>query len=275
MDLLLLLKSVAMGLVEGVTEFLPISSTGHLILAGDLLGFLDKPKRDIYGIFIQLGAMLAVIWNYRTKFVDTCVGALRPGPQRNLFVGLVAAFVPAVVLGLLFGDAIKASLFAPVPVAAAFIAGGLVILWAEQRRHTVTVPAVDDLTLRHAVLIGLAQCLALIPGTSRSGATIIGGLFAGLSRTAAAEFSFFLGIPTLGAASLYSLYKVRDDLSAADTGVFAVGLVVSFLSALVAIRALLRFISTHTFVAFAWYRIAFGVLVLLTAWSGLVNWSEP
>lgn len=275
MDPILLLKSVVMGIVEGLTEFLPISSTGHLILAGDLLNFLDKPKRDIYEIFIQLGAMLAVMWHYRVKLFGTVMGATRPGPERNLFLGLVVAFIPAALLGLVFSSTIKEYLFSPVPVALAFIIGGFVILWAEKRTHKIDVPTVDDLTIKRALMIGLAQCLALIPGTSRSGATIIGGLFLGLSRTAATEFSFFLGIPTLGAASLYSLYKVRDQLNAGDVGVFAVGFVVSFLAALVAIRALLKFISTHSFVVFAWYRIVFGVVVLLTAYTGLVNWSQP
>jgi undecaprenyl-diphosphatase len=275
MDLVLIFKSVLMGIVEGVTEFLPISSTGHLILVGDLLDFLDKPKRDIYEIFIQLGAMLAVVWNYRVKLVNTVMGATRPGSERNLLVALVIAFIPAAILGLLFSSVIKHALFAAVPVALAFITGGFIILWAEKRTHAVQVPAVDDLTLKHAMMIGVVQCLALIPGTSRAGATIIGGLFLGLSRKAATEFSFFLGIPTLGAASLYSLYKARDSLDMGDAGVFAVGFVVSFIAALIAIRALLRFISTHSFVAFAWYRIGFGALVLLTAYSGLVNWSNP
>jgi undecaprenyl-diphosphatase len=275
MDFVLILKSVLMGIVEGVTEFLPISSTGHLILAGDLLNFLDKPKRDIYEIFIQLGAMLAVVWNYRVKLFSTAIGAIKPGPERNLFFALVIAFIPAAFLGLVFSAAIKSVLFAAVPVALAFIVGGVIILWAEKRTHTVQVATVDDITLKHALMIGLAQCFALIPGTSRAGATIIGGLFLGLSRKAATEFSFFLGIPTLGAASLYSLYKARNDLSVDDATVFGVGFVVSFIAALIAIRALLRFISTHTFVVFAWYRIGFGVLVLLTAYTGLVNWENP
>jgi undecaprenyl-diphosphatase len=275
MDIVLILKSVLMGVVEGVTEFLPISSTGHLILAGDLLNFLDKPKRDIYEVFIQLGAMLAVVWEYRAKLASTLAGATRPGPEQRLLAGLVIAFIPAAVIGLFFSTAIKATLFSPVPVALAFIIGGVVILWAEKRAHIVEVKTVDDISLKHAALIGLVQCLALIPGTSRSGATIIGGLFLGLSRKAATEFSFFLGIPTLGAASLYSLYKVRHELDASDAGIFAVGFVVSFIAALFAIRALLRFITTHTFIVFAWYRIGFGALVLLTAYTGMVNWSNP
>ncbi|AUH52154.1 undecaprenyl-diphosphatase [Chromobacterium sp. ATCC 53434] len=273
MDPVLLFHSLLMGLVEGITEFLPISSTGHLILAGDLLGFLDKEKRDVYEIFIQLGAMLAVVWEYRGKIGRTVAGAVRPGGERNLLLAIVIAFIPAAVAGLLFSKQIKAALFNPVCVAVAFIVGGLVILWAEKREHKVAVATVDELSLKDALKVGLCQCLALIPGTSRSGATIIGGLFLGLSRQAATEFSFFLGIPTLGAASLYSLYKHRAALSADDVGVFAVGFLASFVFAFLAIRALLRFIATHSFEAFAWYRIAFGLIVLGTWWSGLVDWS--
>ncbi|TJZ77373.1 undecaprenyl-diphosphate phosphatase [Chitiniphilus eburneus] len=273
MDILLLLKSLIMGLVEGVTEFLPISSTGHLILAGDLLNFLSKEKRDVYEIFIQLGAMLAVVWEYRAKIGHTLARAGQPGSERNLLLAVLIAFVPAAILGKLFNEQIKAVLFNPVPVAIAFIVGGLVILWAEKRQHTVTVETVDDLSLKDALKVGLCQCLALIPGTSRSGATIIGGLFFGLSRKAATEFSFFLGIPTLGAASLYSLYKHRDALDVGDAGVFAVGFIASFVFAFIAIRALIRYVSSHTFIPFAWYRIAFGVIVLLTAWTGIVDWS--
>ncbi len=273
MDLLLLFKSVIMGVVEGLTEFLPISSTGHLILTGDLLNFLDKEKRDVYEIFIQFGAMLAVIWEYRHKLGHTFVGAVKPGRERNLLINVAVAFVPAALMGLLFNKMIKAVLFKPVPVALAFIIGGLVILWAEKCKHTVRVESVDDLTLLDAIKVGLAQCFALIPGTSRSGATIIGGLFFGLSRKAATEFSFFLAIPTLSAASLYSLWKLRHALDMHDAGVFAVGFLASMISAFFAVRALLRFISTHTFIAFAWYRIAFGVIVLMTAWRGWVDWT--
>ncbi len=273
MDLVLLFKSVIMGIVEGLTEFLPISSTGHLILAGDLLGFLDKEKRDVYEIFIQFGAMLAVVWEYRRKIGQTFAGAVRPGRERNLLINVAVAFLPAAVMGLLLNKLIKAMLFKPVPVALAFIVGGLVILWAEKRTHTVTVESVDDLSLKDALKVGLAQCFALIPGTSRSGATIIGGLFFGLSRKAATEFSFFLAIPTLSAASLYSLWKLRHALEAHDIGIFAVGFLASMISAFFAVRALLKFISTHTFIPFAWYRIAFGLIVLLTAWRGWVNWT--
>lgn len=273
MDLLLLLKSVVMGLVEGLTEFLPISSTGHLILTGDLLDFLDKGKREAFDVFIQLGAMLAVIWEYRRKIGTTLVEARSPGRARTLLIGVIAAFVPAAILGKLFGADIKEFLFKPVPVALAFIVGGVIILWAEKRQHSEHVETVDDMSVADAIKVGLCQCLAMIPGTSRSGATIIGGLFCGLSRKAATEFSFFLAIPTLSAASLYSLWKVRHLLSLQDAGIFAVGFVVSFISAFIAIRALLKFIATHTFIAFAWYRIVFGLVVLLTAWLGWVNWT--
>ncbi len=196
----------------------------------------------------------------------------RRTPDRNLLVGVLLAFLPAAVIGLLFGKAIKAYLFAPVPVALAFIIGGVIILWAEKRLSRVRVKSVDDVSLKDALMVGIMQCLALIPGTSRSGATIIGGLFLGLSRKAATEFSFLLGIPTLGAAALYSLYKLRHELTSSDIGIFAVGLVAAFISALMAVRALLRFIAKHNFMAFAWYRIAFGLIILVTAWSGLVNW---
>jgi len=273
MDTILLAKSLVMGIVEGLTEFLPVSSTGHLILAGDLLHFLSKEKRDIYEIFIQLGAMLAVVWEYRAKIAATLVGAAESGSQRRLLVGIVLAFIPAAVFGLLLGKPIKAYLFAPVPVALAFILGGVVILWAEKRQHRIRVQEVDKMSLADMFKIGLLQCLALIPGTSRSGATIIGGLFLGFSRKAATEFSFFLGIPTLGAAALYSLFKVRNDLTIDDASIFAVGFVAAFISAFFTIRALLRFIANHTFIVFAWYRIAFGGLVLVTAWTGLVDWT--
>jgi undecaprenyl-diphosphatase len=274
MHTITLIKSLIMGIVEGITEFLPVSSTGHLIVTADVLNFLDKTNRDVYEIFIQLGAVLAVTWEYRLKIANALAGISRPEPGRNLLLGILVAFLPAAVAGLLFGKAIKAHLFEPVPVALAFIIGGWIILWAEKRRYRVRVESVNDVLLKDALMVGVMQCLALIPGTSRAGATIIGGLFLGLSRKAATEFSFLLGIPTLGAAALYSLYKLHHELSSTDLGIFAVGLVAAFISALVAVRALLRFIASHTFIAFAWYRIAFGLIVLLTAWTGVVNWSD-
>ena len=274
MDPVLLVKAVIMGIVEGLTEFLPISSTGHLILAGDLLKFLEKEQRDLFEVFIQLGAILAVVWEYRHKLVRVIGGVGNDPVSRNLFLNVMAAFFPAAVLGVLLGDSIKAKLFAPIPVAIAFIAGALVILWAERRKHIVRVTEVEAMTRVDALKVGLAQCLALIPGTSRAGASIIGGLLFGMSRKAATEFSFFLAIPTLGAASLYDLYKHRHILDSHLMVLLLAGFVVSFFCALLAVRALLRYISKHDFTIFAWYRIAFGAIVLLTAYFGLVNWSR-
>jgi undecaprenyl-diphosphatase len=273
MDFLLLLKAAIMGLVEGATEFLPVSSTGHLILAGDLLNFMDHDKREVFEIAIQLGAILAVVWEYRTRFVSTFAGIGRDPLANRLIINLAIAFLPLAVLGLIFGDTIKEYLFKPVPVAIAFIVGAFVILWAEKRQHTVTIATVDDIKPLDALKLGLAQAVALIPGTSRSGATIIGGLFFGLSRQAAAEFSFFLAVPTLGIASVYSMYKARDLLSFDDMGAWIVGFIFSFISAMIAVRALIRYVSHHDFTIFAWYRIAFGVIVLITAYTGLVNWT--
>ena len=273
MDLVLLLKAAIMGLVEGSTEFLPISSTGHLILAGDLLNFMTHDKREVFEIAIQLGAILAVVWEYRSRFIRTFSGLGRDPIANRLVINLGIAFLPLAVLGLLFGKTIKAHLFQPVPVAIAFIVGGFIILWAEKRQHPVTIPTVDDIRPLDAVKLGLAQAVALIPGMSRSGSTIIGGLFFGLSRQAAAEFSFFLAVPTLGIASFYEMYKSRDLFSIDDLGAWAVGFVFAFISAMIAVRALIRYVSNHDFTIFAWYRIVFGIVVLLTAYYGLVNWT--
>ena len=273
MDTVLLLKAAVMGLVEGLTEFLPISSTGHLILAGALLGF-DDDKAKVFDIAIQTGAIFAVILVYWQKIHDT-VKALpyRQDAQRfafNVFIG----FVPAVILGLLLGKAIKAHLFTPWVVATTFIIGGFIILWAERRpASSLRIRTVDDMRGRDALKVGLVQCLAMIPGTSRSGATIIGGMLLGLSRKAATDFSFFLAIPTLIGAGAYSLYKERALLSLADLPLFGVGLVVSFISAWVCVRWLLRFISSHSFELFAWYRIVFGLVVLGTHYTGWVSWA--
>lgn len=273
MDLLLLLKAAVMGLVEGATEFLPISSTGHLILAGDLMNFMDHDKRGVFEIAIQLGAILAVVWEYRTRFVSTFAGMGRDPIANRLIINLAIAFLPLAILGLLFGDIIKTYLFKPVPVAIAFIVGAFIILWAEKRTHTVTIETVDDIRPLDALKLGFAQAVALIPGMSRSGSTIIGGLFFGLSRKAAAEFSFFLAVPTLGIASIYSMYTERDLLSMDDMGAWIVGFIFSFISAMIAVRALIRYVSHHDFTIFAWYRIAFGVIVLITAYTGLVEWT--
>ncbi len=270
----MLFKAAIMGIVEGLTEFLPISSTGHLILAGSLLGFSDD-KSKVFDIAIQTGAIFAVILVYWQRLRETMAGLGSQDRRAQRFALNVAiAFVPAVILGLLFGKAIKAHLFTPVVVATTFILGGFVILWAERRTHVPRIETVDDMRPLDALKVGLMQCLALVPGTSRSGATIIGGMLLGLSRRAATEFSFFLSIPTLIGAGAYSLWKERALLSAADIPVFTVGLVFSFLAAWLCVRWLLRYISTHTFEPFAWYRIAFGLVVLGTAWSGLVVWAD-
>ncbi len=269
---MLLFKALLLGIVEGLTEFLPISSTGHLIVVGALLDFNDD-KGKLFEIVIQLGAILAVCWEYRHRLGTVATTLAHSAPARRFVMNLAIAFLPAAVLGLLFGKSIKSHLFHPVPVALAFIAGGLVILWVERRRHRVRIQEVDQLTAGDALKLGLAQALALIPGTSRSGATIIGGLFFGLSRRAATEFSFFLAIPTLTAAALYDLAKHRHLLAADDLALFATGFAAAFASALLAVRGLLRFVASHDFTPFAWYRIAFGLLVLLTAWLGWVDWS--
>ncbi len=273
MDMVLLLKAALMGVVEGLTEFLPISSTGHLILAGSLLGF-DDAKAKVFDIAIQTGAIFAVILVYWQKIRATLAALPTERQAQRFALNVLIGFFPAVLLGLLLGKAIKAHLFTPTVVATTFILGGLVILWAERRPATaVRVQAVDDMTPLDALKVGLVQCLAMVPGTSRSGATIIGGMVLGLSRKAATDFSFFLAIPTLIGAGAYSLYKERALLSIADLPMFATGLVFSFVSAWICVRWLLRYISSHSFVPFAWYRIAFGIVVLASAWGGWVQWS--
>ena len=276
MDIALLIKAAIMGVVEGLTEFLPISSTGHLILAGALLGF-DDDKAKVFDIAIQTGAIFAVIMVYWQKIRSTVVALPTQRQAQRLALNVLIAFLPAVLLGLLFGKAIKAHLFTPTVVASTFIIGGLIILWAERRQArnpaVARIQEADDMTAVDALKVGLAQCLAMVPGTSRSGATIIGGMLLGLSRKAATDFSFYLAIPTLIGAGAYSLYKERTLLSLADLPVFTVGLLFSFLSAWLCVRWLLRFIATHSFVGFAWYRIVFGLVVLGTAWSGLVTWA--
>ena len=276
MDPVLLAKAAVMGVVEGLTEFLPISSTGHLILAGALLG-MDDAKGKVFDIAIQTGAILAVIIVYWQKIRETIVALPNQRRAQRFAANVLVAFLPAVALGLLFGKAIKEHLFTPTVVAGAFIVGGFIILWAERRQARVaTAPRiqdVDQMSGLDALKVGLVQCLAMIPGTSRSGATIIGGMLLGLSRKAATDFSFYLAIPTLIGAGVYSLFKERALLSATDVPMFAVGLLFSFVSAWLCIRWLLRYIATHTFVVFAWYRIAFGLVVLATAWSGKVSWA--
>lgn len=263
--------ALVQGIVEGLTEFLPVSSTGHLIVSGSLLGF-DGEKAKAFDVVIQSGAILAVCWVYRIKIADILLGLRREPAARRFAGNILLAFLPAAVLGVLFSKQIKQFLFNPVSVAAAFIIGGLLILWAESRRHRVTVPEVEDVRWKDALKVGLAQCLALIPGTSRSGATIIGGLFMGFSRRAATEFSFFLAIPTIFGATLYDGWKSRALFEAGDAPMLAVGFLAAFLGAIVAVRGLLRFISTHSFRAFAWYRIFFGAFILVTAHLGWVKW---
>ncbi|CAG1016877.1 undecaprenyl-diphosphatase [Burkholderiaceae bacterium] len=283
LDITLLVKAAIMGIVEGLTEFLPISSTGHLILAASLLDFTGS-KIKVFEIAIQTGAMFAVIWEYRVKLGSTVRGITHDAVAQRFALNLLIAFIPAVVLGLAFNAPIKEHLFHPVPVAMAFVVGAFIILWVERRHHRrygeldlaggrhARVETVDDMSALDALKVGLVQCAALIPGTSRSGATIIGAMVFGVSRKAATEFSFFLGIPTLMGAGVYSVLKNHELLSMDDLPVFAVGLVFAFFSALLCIRWLIRYVSTHDFVPFAWYRIVFGGLVLLTAWSGWVEW---
>ena len=259
-----LVSALILGVVEGLTEFLPISSTGHLILAADLLGFNDE-RGKVFEVVIQTGAMLAVVWEYRARF-------FRIDPK--LYRNLIVAFIPAALLGLAFGSAIKAHLFKPVPVAAAFLVGGVIILLVERGSLAPRVEDTRTMSWRDALKVGVAQCFALIPGTSRSGATIIGGMLFGLSRKAATEFSFFLAVPTLVAAGAYDLWKSRALLSADDAGVFTVGSVAAFVSAFVVIRWLVRYVANHDFRPFAWYRIVFGLLVLATAQFGWVRWGS-
>ncbi|MFM2448570.1 MAG: hypothetical protein RIS44_1020 [Pseudomonadota bacterium] len=284
MDLTLFVQAAIMGVVEGLTEFLPISSTGHLILAGSLLNFTGE-KAKVFDIAIQTGAMFAVMWEYRARLKSTLSGITSEAVAQRFVRNLLVAFIPAAVLGFLLGGWVKSALFHPVPVALAFVVGGFIILWVERRHRQkygdmdmqgtrrARVETVDDMSAADALKVGLVQCLALIPGTSRSGATIIGAMLMGFSRKCATEFSFFLGIPTLIAAGAYSLLKQRHALHLSDLPMFAVGLVFAFFSALVCIRWLIRYVSTHDFTIFAWYRIVFGGIVLLTAYTGWVTWA--
>ena len=265
-----IIEAIILGLVEGITEFLPVSSTGHLILTRDLLG-LEGAAIDRLLIIIQGAAILAVCWEFRQKLLHTASSLHKDPASRRFVLNLLIAFLPAAILGLLFKDHIEAVLFKPVPVALALVIGGVMILWAEKRKHEERVQSVDQITALDAVKLGLFQALALIPGTSRSGATIIGGLLCGLSRRTAAEFSFFLAIPVLLAATAYEVWKARAELAVNDPLPLLVSCVVSFVSALAATRLLL-YVSKHSFAVFAWYRIIFGGVILATAWTGVVNW---
>ncbi|GGJ85301.1 undecaprenyl-diphosphate phosphatase [Pseudomonas matsuisoli] len=272
MDLWAAFQAFILGVVEGLTEFLPISSTGHLIVVGDLLEF-NGQTATAFKIIIQLGAILAVMWEFRERILGVVTG-LPTQPQAQRFtINLLIAFIPAVVLGLLFADLIEHWLFNPITVATALVVGGIVMIWAEKREHSIKAETVDDMTWSLALKVGFAQCLALIPGTSRSGSTIIGGLLFGLSRKAATEFSFFLAMPTMVAATVYSLYKYRDILRLEDLPVFLIGFVTTFIVAMITVRALLKFIANHSYAVFAWYRIAFGILILATWQFGWIDWS--
>ena len=272
MDILLLLKAALLGIIEGLTEFLPISSTGHLIIFGDLLNYNDETSK-VFKIVIQLGAILAVCWDYRARLTKMVLGLSNDASSQRFAVLLCIGFLPAAVLGLLFHSTIKALLFNPLTVATALIVGGIIILYVEKRAYHPRINSLDEMRWPDALKIGFAQAIAMIPGTSRSGATIMGGMIFGLSRKAAAEFSFFLAIPTMFAATAYDLYKNWGLLHAADLPVFAVGFITSFFAAMWAVKRFISFISNHTFVVFAWYRIVFGLVVLGTAYSGVVNWS--
>jgi len=275
MDLLIFIKAVILGIVEGLTEFLPVSSTGHLIVAGDLLHF-EGPEAETFYISIQAGAIFAVCWHYRQRLIDICKGLFSEPIQQRLAVNTVLAFLPAAFIGVMVAGYIKAFLFNAIAVATALVVGGFIILWVEKLQSTKSyeprVKTMDDMTWKDALKVGFLQCLAMIPGTSRSGATIIGGLVIGLSRQAATEFSFFLAIPTIFGATVYDLYKSRDILTMDSLPVIAVGFIVSFFSALVVVRWLLQYVAKHDFTAFGWYRIFFGGVILITWATGLVVW---
>lgn len=273
MDWWLLFQAFIMGIVEGLTEFLPVSSTGHLIVVGDLIGFHNDGR--VFEIAIQLGAILAIVFEYRQRFIGVASGIVSEPKAQRFVLNLLVAFLPAAIVGLMFIKTIKYYLFNPVSVAIMLIVGGLIILWAERRTHQVRVHDVDDMTLLDAFKVGCAQVVSMIPGTSRSGATIIGGLFIGLDRKVAAEFSFFLAVPTMFAATFYDIYKHRDLLHLDDAPMFAVGFVTAFISALLAVRTLVRFVANHSYEIFAWYRIAFGGLILLSWQQGWVSWELP
>ena len=272
MDLWTAAQALILGVVEGLTEFLPISSTGHQIIVADLLNFGGE-RAMAFNIIIQLGAILAVVWEFRRKIIDVVVGLPTKPEARRFTTNLIIAVMPAVVLGVIFADVIHEYLFNPITVATALVIGGVIMLWAERRQHVIRAETVDDMIWKDAVKIGFAQCLAMIPGTSRSGSTIIGGLLFGLSRKAATEFSFFLAMPTMVGAAVYSGYKYRHLFQPDDLPVFAIGFVTSFIFAMIAVRALLKFISNHSYAAFAWYRIGFGLLILATWQFGWIDWT--
>ncbi|MEB2645781.1 undecaprenyl-diphosphate phosphatase [Pseudomonas sp. C 49-2] len=272
MDFWTAIQALILGVVEGLTEFLPISSTGHQIIVADLLDFTGD-RFNAFNIIIQLGAILAVVWEFRGKIFEVVSGLPTQRKAQRFTVNLLIAFLPAVVLGVIFADLIHHYLFNPITVATALVVGGVIMLWAERREHEVHAETVDDITWKDALKVGMAQCLAMIPGTSRSGSTIIGGLLFGLSRKTATEFSFFLAMPTMVGAAVYSGYKYRDLFQPADLPVFAIGFVTSFIFAMIAVKGLLKFIASHSYAVFAWYRIAFGLLILATWQFGWIDWA--
>ena len=282
MDIILLAKALVLGVVEGLTEFLPISSTGHLILVGDLLNFNDE-RGKAFEVIIQFGAILAVCWEFRAKLWSVLGSIGNNKLSQRFLLNLVIASVPAMALAFVFGKHIKAVLFAPIPVATAFIVGAFIIFWAERRQQTQSsntkshIQSVDDLSPWDALKVGIAQCAALVPGTSRSGATIIGGMLFGLPRAVATEFSFFLAIPVIGAATLYEsfkLWKLPVTISGEYGLAIGIGFVAAFISAFICVRWLLHYVAHHNFKPFAWYRIAFGLLILFTSYTGLIAWSH-
>lgn len=272
MELWTAVQALILGIVEGLTEFLPISSTGHQIIVADLLNFGGE-RAMAFNIIIQLGAILAVVWEFRRKILDVVTGLPTQRNAQRFTINLLIAFMPAVVLGVIFADLIHEYLFNPITVATALVVGGLVMLWAERRQHEIHANTVDEISWKDALKVGFAQCLAMIPGTSRSGSTIIGGLLFGLSRKTATEFSFFLAMPTMVGAAVYSGYKYRNLFQPDDLPVFAVGFITSFIFAMIAVRGLLKFIANHSYAAFAWYRIAFGLVILATWQFGWVDWT--
>ncbi|AZE48956.1 Undecaprenyl-diphosphatase [Pseudomonas chlororaphis] len=272
MELWTAVQALILGIVEGLTEFLPISSTGHQIIVADLLNFGGE-RAMAFNIIIQLGAILAVVWEFRRKILDVVTGLPTQRNAQRFTINLLIAFLPAVVLGVIFADLIHEYLFNPITVATALVVGGVVMLWAERRQHEIHANTVDEISWKDALKVGFAQCLAMIPGTSRSGSTIIGGLLFGLSRKTATEFSFFLAMPTMVGAAVYSGYKYRNLFQPDDLPVFAVGFITSFIFAMIAVRGLLKFIANHSYAAFAWYRIAFGLVILATWQFGWVDWT--
>lgn len=280
MDIILALKALIMGIVEGLTEFLPVSSTGHLILAGDIINFssetFTKEKIDMFEVVIQAGSILAVCWEYRVRLMHVLTTLFTDRLSTRLAINLIVAFIPAAVVGLLFHNKITELLFSPVPVACALVVGGLIMMWVERRnrqdKSNVRVLKMDDMSILDAFKVGCAQILALIPGTSRSGSTIIGGMIFGLSRQAAIEFSFFLAMPTMFAATIYSLYKEHEALASSDLSILSIGTISAFISAFICVRWLLRYISNHDFMIFAWYRIIFGIIILIASYTGIMTW---